>query len=80
MVWILLIVPIRSRLFTVDVKQQIKLQNKQNPFSQTCRGTKGCNGGWFSGLFFRIFEIILFWFVVAISDLVHDVEAIVHLP
>ena len=26
--------------------------------------------------FFRIFEIIIFCFVVAMSDLVHDVEAI----
>ena len=28
----------------------------------------------------RIFEIKLFCFVVAIFDLLHDVEAIVHLP
>ena len=29
--------------------------------------------------FFRIFEIIIFCFVVAICDLVHDVETIFHL-
>ena len=33
----------------------------------------------FSGQFFRIFEIIVFCFVVAICDLVHDVETIFHL-
>ena len=33
-----------------------------------------------SGQFFRIFEIIIFCFVVAISDLVHDVEAMYGLP
>ena len=32
----------------------------------------------FSGQFFRIFEIIILCFVVAICDLVHDVETIVH--
>ena len=30
-------------------------------------------------IFFRIFEIIIFCFVVAICDLVHAVEAIFHL-
>ena len=34
----------------------------------------------FSGQFFRIFEIIIFCCVVAICDLVHDVETIFHLP
>ena len=29
--------------------------------------------------FFRIFEIIIFYFVVVICDLVHDVETIFHL-
>ena len=29
--------------------------------------------------FFRIFEIIIFCFVVAICDIVHDVESIFHL-
>ena len=29
--------------------------------------------------FFRIFDIIIFCFVVAICDLVHDVETIFHL-
>ena len=28
----------------------------------------------FSGRYFRIFEIIIFYFVVAIRDLVHDVK------
>ena len=32
-----------------------------------------------SGQFFRIFEIIIFCFVVAICDLVHVVETIFHL-
>ena len=39
----------------------------------------GCNVGCFSGHFFRIFEINIFCFVVAICDLVHDVETIFHL-
>ena len=30
----------------------------------------------FSGQFFHIFEIIIFYFVVDICDLVHDVEAL----
>ena len=35
----------------------------------------------FSGQFFRILKIIYFYFLlVAICDLVHDVEAILHLP
>ena len=49
---------------------------------RTFRGfckSKGDNVGWFSGQFFRIFEIIIFCFV-AIFDLVHNVEAIFHLP
>ena len=33
----------------------------------------------FSGQFFRIFEIIMFCCVVAICDLVHDVETIFHI-
>ena len=33
----------------------------------------------FSGQFFRIFQIIIFCFVVSICDLVHDVETIFHL-
>ena len=33
----------------------------------------------FSGQFFRIFEITIFCCVVAIRDLVHDVETIFHL-
>ena len=34
----------------------------------------------FTGQFFRIFEIIMFCFVTAILKLVHDLEAIFHLP
>ena len=34
----------------------------------------------FSVQFFRIFEIIIFCFVVAICDLVHSVEAMYDLP
>ena len=33
----------------------------------------------FSGQFFRIFEITIFCFIVAICDLVHDVETIFRL-
>ena len=29
---------------------------------------------------FSMFEMIIFYFVIAIFDLVHDVEAILHLP
>ena len=36
--------------------------------------------GGFSGQFFRIFEIKFRCFVIAIVDLVHDVEAIFRLP
>ena len=36
--------------------------------------------GGFCGQFFRIFEIIIFCFVVDICDLVHNVEAIFYLP
>ena len=32
-----------------------------------------------SFFFFRIFKILILWFVVAIFDLVHDVETIFHL-
>ena len=35
---------------------------------------------YFSGQFFRIFEIIIFCFVVAVCDLVHAVEAMYGLP
>ena len=42
--------------------------------------SRGTTYDGFSGQFFRIFEIKLFCFVVALSDLVHDVEAIIHLP
>ena len=42
---------------------------------------KGYNVGWFNGQFFRFFfKIINFCCVVAMSDLVHDMEAIFHLP
>ena len=41
---------------------------------------KGFNVGWFlSGKFFRIFEIMFFYFVVTKFYLVHDVEAMFHL-
>ena len=33
-----------------------------------------------SGQFFRFFNIYFFCFVVSIFDLVHDVEAIFHIP
>ena len=40
----------------------------------------GCNLGWFQWSFFsRIFEIIIFCFVVAICDLVHATKTIFHL-
>ena len=41
--------------------------------------TRGATQDDFSAQFFRIFEIIIFCFVVAICDLVHDVETIFHL-
>ena len=42
---------------------------------------KGYNVRGFCGIFFSYFLIIFFCcFVVAIFDLVHDVEAVVHLP
>ena len=37
---------------------------------------KGYNIGWFGWSIFCIFEIIIFCFAIARSDLVHDVEAI----
>ena len=40
--------------------------------------TGSSNG--FSVQLFRIFEIIMFCFVAAISDLVHDDDAIIHCP
>ena len=51
----------------------VKLKSK----NMTSRGTT-YDG--FSGQFFHNFEIIIFCFVVAIFDLVHDVETIFHLP
>ena len=39
----------------------------------------GCNIGCFQWTIFRSFEIIIFCFVFAICDLVHDVETIFHL-
>ena len=42
--------------------------------------TRGATYDDFSGQFFRIFEIIIFCFVVAICDLVHTVEAMYGLP
>ena len=41
--------------------------------------SRGATQDDFSGQFFRIFEIIIFCFVIAICDLVHDVETIFHL-
>ena len=41
--------------------------------------SRGATWDDFSGQFFRILEIIIFCFVVAIFDLVHDVETIFHL-
>ena len=40
---------------------------------------RGWNVGEFCGQCFRFFDIIFLCFFVAISDLVHDVETIVHL-
>ena len=41
--------------------------------------SRGATQDDFSGQFLSIFEIIIFSFVVAICDLVHDVETIFHL-
>ena len=39
--------------------------------------SKGYNVGWFkSSFFFRIFEINCFCFIVALFEILHDVEAI----
>ena len=38
--------------------------------------SRGATQGVFSGQYFRIFKIIIFCSVVAICDLVHDVEAV----
>ena len=40
----------------------------------------GCNVGRFQWYFFRIFEIFILCFVVAICDLVHALEAMYGLP
>ena len=45
----------------------------------TTTETRGATWEYVSGQFFRIFEIIIFCFVVAICDLVHDVETIFHI-
>ena len=42
--------------------------------------SRGATSDDFSVQFFRIFEIIIFCFVVAICDLVHTVEATYSLP
>ena len=42
--------------------------------------SRGATWDDFSGQFFRIFEITIFRFVVAICDLVHAVEATYGLP
>ena len=43
--------------------------------------SKGYNVGWFYwSFFFQFLKLNIFSFVVAICDLVHDVEAIIHLP
>ena len=49
--------------------------NKQ-PFTNT----RGATQDDFCGQFFRIFEIIIFCFVVALCDLVHTVVAMYSLP
>ena len=41
--------------------------------------TRGATKNNFSGQFFRIFEIIIFCFVVSICDLMHDVETMFHI-
>ena len=38
--------------------------------------SRGAKYDGFSGQFFRIFEIIIFCFVVAMCDIMHDVDAI----
>ena len=49
------------------------LEGASSFFSEIAKGTKYAG---FSGHSFRMFEIKLFCFVVAISDLEHDAEAI----
>ena len=57
-------------------KQKIKLQTFKPHIWGHCVFTQDAMKDDFSGLFFRISEIIIFCFVVAIFDLVHDVETI----
>ena len=52
------------------------VRNKLVPLARAKNIYKAYNVGWFKWSFFRIFEINIFCFVVAIFDLVHNVEAI----
>ena len=60
-----------------EVSDQVR--NKQVCPITLLKFTRGATQDDFSGHFFSIFEIISFCFVVAICDLVHDVETIFHL-
>lgn len=54
---------------------RMKTYRRQKALKNARRTTK--HG--FSGLFFfRIFEIIIFWFVIAVLTLVHDANAVFH--
>ena len=52
------------------ISQDFQRQNTLGPIS------RGTTQDVFSSQFFRYFEMIIFCFVVAICDLVHDAEAI----
>ena len=56
------------------------MHNQTSDFPLLCKPSKSRGEDDFSGNFFRIFEIIIFCLVVAIYDLVHDVEAMYCLP
>ena len=58
----------------------MSLQRHETEYFKVMRNTKqGYNVG-FSGLFFLILELIVFFFVVAICDLVHGAEDLFHPP
>ena len=58
----------------------LKYQTTVSTFISLVRASTGCNVGLFQWSIFRIFEIIIIYcFVVAICDLVHDVITIFHI-
>ena len=54
---------------------QISIRFKFVPLCKVCSRVQICTTHGFSWSTFRIFEIIVLFFIVGIFDLVHDVEA-----